>query len=292
MKEQRKNERELYEIYERNFSFNIREKETVKNILNKEDNVVIEKRNISNNLIGVSVLNKNTILMLCVDKEYRNQGIGTKLLKESEQLILEKGYKKVRIGEGFDYLMPGVPLVNNNENFFTKRGYIHSWGEDECFDMDMELYEINYKENVGDIINGIEYTFATISDLEEIKKCVNDAESKFTQYYLNEKLYMPKNNQRVLIAKKNLEVCGAIIISIETEAKNIGSVGCTATKTNFRHQKIATHLVKIGTKYLKDIGMKYGHLGYTYTGLDKLYGYAGYRITTKYMMAEKQLFIE
>ena len=95
-----------------------------------------------------------------------------------------------------------------------------------------------------------------------------------------------------MIAKKDLEVCGSIIISIETEEKNTGSVGCTATKTNFRHQKIATHLVKIGTKYLKDIGMKYGHLGYTYTGLDKLYGYAGYRITTKYMMAEKQLFIE
>ena len=29
-------------------------------------------------------------------------------------------------------------------------------------------------------------------------------------------------------------------------------------------------MVQIGTKYLKNLGYKYGHLGYIYTGLDKM----------------------
>ena len=50
-------------------------------------------------------------------------------------------------------------------------------------------------------------------------------------------------------------------------------------------------MVQIGTKYLRDLGYKYGHLGYTYTGLDKMYGKAGYKVTTKYFMAEKPLIL-
>ena len=43
----------------------------------------------------------------------------------------------------------------------------------------------------------------------------------------------------------------------------------------------------LGTKYLKDIGLKNASLSYTYTGLDKLYGYSGYRISCYYMMGKK-----
>lgn len=58
---------ELLEVYHRNFPNNIRNEETVKEILSNPDNHIIEKR-IDNKLIGVSIINKNTVLMLCVDK--------------------------------------------------------------------------------------------------------------------------------------------------------------------------------------------------------------------------------
>ena len=280
---------ELYNIYKENFKFNIRSKATEISILSNPDNKIIEERNEQGKLIGVAVINKSTILMLCVDKEYRNKGIGSKLLKKSEELVLENGYSKINLGEGFDYLMPGVPILDDNESFFKKRGYVHSWGEDECFDMDMNLDDIDYNEKVGDTIDGILYRFATINDLKEIEECVNDAEEKFTKYYMNPALYNDANNERVLIALKDKKVCGTLIVSIEVEAKSTGSVGCTTTMTAYRHRKIASNMVRIGTRYLKDIGMKYGHLGYTYTGLDKMYGYAGYKISNKYMMAEKTL---
>lgn len=47
-------------------------------------------------------------------------------------------------------------------------------------------------------------------------------------------------------------------------------------------------MVTIGTKYLKDSGMKEAYLGYTYSGLDHMYGYAGYKICIYYMMAKKK----
>lgn len=279
---------ELLEIYHRNFPNNIRNEETVKKILNNPNNHIIEKR-IEGNLIGVSIINKNTIIMLCVDKEYRKKGIGTKLLNQSEKFILDQDYDKVNVGAGFDYLMPGVPINKENISFFERRFYTHSWKDDECFDMDMKLKDTICDYNLGDTINGITYRLANINDLEEIKKCTDDAHDNFTKYYMDTNLYNIENNQIVLVAEDNGEICGTLIISKETEAPDTGSVGCTTTKHNHQGKGIATTMVQIGTKYLKDLGYKYGHLGYTYTGLDKMYGKAGYKVTTKYFMAEKPL---
>lgn len=279
---------ELLKIYHRNFPDNIRDEEIVEKILSNSNNYIIEKR-VDGNLIGISIINKNTILMLCVDKEYRKKGIGTKILNQSEKYILDQEYDKVNIGAGYDYLMPGVPVNKENISFFERRFYTHSWNDDECFDMDMELKNTICDYNLGDTVNDITYRLATIKDLEEIKKCTDDACEEFTEYYMNVNLYNKDNSQIVLVAEDNGEICGTLIISKETEAPNTGSVGCTTTKHNHRGKGIATTMVQIGTKYLKDLGYKYGHLGYTYTGLDKMYGKAGYKVTTKYFMAEKPL---
>ena len=278
----------LLEMYHKNFPNNIRNEEIVKDILSNSENHIIEKR-IDHTLVGVSIINKNTILMLCVNEEYRRRGIGTKLLNQSEKYILNQGYDKVKIGAGYDYLMPGIPINETNISFFERRFYIHSWGNMECFDMDMELKDTICDYNLCETVNGIKYRLATINDLEEIKKCTDDAHKNFTKYYMNTKLYDMNNDQIVLVAEDNGEICGTLIISKETEAPNMGSVGCTTTKHSHQGRKIATTMVQIGTKYLKDLGYKYGHLGYTYTGLDKLYGKAGYQISTKYFMAEKPL---
>ena len=282
--------RELLEIYHRNFPNNIRNEEIVKKILSNPDNHIIENR-IDDKLIGVSVINKNTVLMLCVDEEYRCKGIGTKLLNQSEKYILEQRYDKVNVGAGYDYLMPGVPINETNISFFERRFYKHSWGNDECFDMDMELKDTICDYNLNNIVNGIKYRLATIKDLDEIKKCTDDAYKNFTKYYMNTNLYNLDNDQIVLVAEDNGEICGTLIISKETEAPNMGSVGCTTTKHNHQGKGVATTMVQIGTKYLKDIGLKYGHLGYTYSGLDKMYGKAGYKVSTKYFMAEKSLVL-
>lgn len=294
-----------YDIFRRNFPYVSREDKTINEILENKNNIVIEKRNEQDELMGVSIINKNTILMLCVDEQYRNKGLGTILLNESEKIIKENGYDEIKVGVGFDYLAPGIPtskkyyaseneklysgLNTKSSDFFEKRGYIHSW-DCNCFDMFLplkEFYKTDY--SIGSVIDGILYRWATIEDLDNIVKCVDDAEENFTKYYKNEKLYDETNNQRVLVALRDNEVVGTLIVSIETEAKDLGCVGCTTVKHSCRGKHIGVNIVIVGTNYLKDIGLTNANLSYTYTGMDHMYGYSGYKISCYYMMARKKI---
>lgn len=296
---------ELYELYKRNFPFIVREKETVLRILQNEGNTFIEQRDEQNKLIGISVVNQNTVLLLCVDAEHRNKGIGTKLLAMSEDAVRAGGYDKIVIGNGFDYIMPGVPTskryvdAENEElypgldetasDFFAKRGYTHSW-QCNCFDMRFPLSRFERDTyHVGDTVEGITYRFAVIDDLEEICACTDDACPEFTQYYRSESLYTAGNDTRVLIAVSDGQVVGTLIVGVEDAGKHLGSVGCTTVKRAYQGRHIAVNLVAIGTKHLRDIGFEEAYLSYTYSGLDHMYGYAGYKICIYFMMAEKEL---
>ena len=106
---------------------------------------------------------------------------------------------------------------------------------------------------------------------------------------MDEALYDEANSQRVLIALDGSKVCGTLIVSAETEAPGLGSVGCTAVAHAWRGRHIAANMILLGSRYLRDLGLKNGFLGYTYSGLDKLYGLAGYRICAYYLMAAKKL---
>ena len=299
---------EIFDIYKRNFPYVRRKEETIREIINNKDNVFFERRDDKGNLIACAIVNKNTILLLVVDKNYRGKGIGSTLLKRCEKYIEKSGYREIILGVGFDYLMPGVPTskkyndsVNENldeviddyaSTFFENRGYSHSWGKYNCFDMKMKLADFNQNHySIGDTIDGIYYRWAKLSDLNDIIDCADDAcqfqDGKFSIYYKDEKIYGKDNNQKVLVAVKNGKIVGTLIISIETEGKDYGCVGCTCVSYRETHQKIGTNLVKLGTKYLKDLGLKDAGLSYTYSGLDKLYGASGYKINVYYFMGKK-----
>lgn len=294
-----------YELFKRNFPFIVRNYEEATKIINNKENKIIDVYE-DNKLIACSIIHKDTILMLCVDKEYRNKGIGSKLLQDSEQYIYTNGYDVVKVGVSDNYLMPGIPMKSKPYNeilkedkiyeevnddafkFFSKRGYIHSWNAN-CFDMRADLDDIEFlDESIGDTIDNVTYRFATLSDILSIIKCTDDANIEFSKYYRNEELYKDDSKQKVLIALSNNEVCGTLIISVETEGVGLGSVGCTTVKPNYRGNHIGVNMVILGTKYLKSLGLKKGFLGYTYSGLDKMYGYSGYKICVYYMMAQKK----
>ena len=109
----------------------------------------------------------------------------------------------------------------------------------------------------------------------------------FSKYYCNASLYHGDSHQRVLVAEKQGRIVGTLIVSIETEGKDTGNVGCTCVATAEAHQGIATRMVMLGTRYLRDIGLKHANLSYTYSNLNKMYGASGYEISTYYFMGEK-----
>jgi len=207
---------DLYNMFRQNFPFIIRENNTALSLLSDPTNQVFEKRNDQNELIGVSVVNKNTIYMLCVNKNYRHTGIGTELLRESENYILDCGYDEVQVGVGDSYLMPGIPMrskpldeeleegiiysdvTDEANDFFEKRGYYHSWSDCNCFDMRSDYSKVNFPDNsVGDTIDGILYRWVTVEDIPKIIECTDDAHQKFSNYYKDKSIYSSNGEKRV-----------------------------------------------------------------------------------------------
>ena len=303
---------EFYEMFRKNFPYTVREKRKVLDILGNPENRILENRDANGVRNGICILHKHTIYMLCVDKESRGQGIGSALLRQAEEIVREAGYADISVGAGESYLAPGVPtsrpfsaeedyagrgmerlypgLTDEAAEFFKKRGYTHSWNDCDCFDMRFPLAEFSADAaKAGDTVDGITYRFAALDDIPAIRQCTDDAHEKFTRYYMDESKYTGEFGERVLIALDGAEVCGTLIVNAETEGKGIGSVGCTTVRHSHRGRHIAVNMVKIGTGHLREIGLTDAYLGYTYTGLDRLYGYSGYKICTYYMMAKKTL---
>ena len=69
----------------------------------------------------------------------------------------------------------------------------------------------------------------------------------------------------------------------------VGLIGCVTVLDAFRGQGIASRLVRYATEYLALRGTKFAFVGYTYSGMERLYAKCGYRISSYYMMAKKKL---
>jgi len=276
---------ELYECFRRNFPDTVRAESTARRLLSAPENKIFTETR-DGRVVGAAVLHKSNLLMLAVDAAYRRQGIGARLLASAEDAARAAGYAVMTCGAGDDYLTPGVPTdapvldgkLSDAAAFFAKRGYRHSW-DCECFDMMMSLSDFAAEPEM----QGIRYRFAEAEDLAGIHACTNDAHESFTKYYTAEAL------PHTLIALDGDEVVGALLVNFGTEAPGVGSVGCTSVKHSHRGRHIGVNLTLLGTKALRDAGMTRAFLGYTYSGLDKMYGYAGYEISTWYFMAKKGL---
>lgn len=290
---------ELFGLYRRCFPCCVREEAAVREML--DGAAMIEERTEAGQLIGASAIEDNNILLLCVDRPFRNRGIGSRLLAESERIFRQNGFDLITIGAGAHYIMPGVPSVKpmpgdrlepdavdpnleDHVSFFVRRGYCHRW-DCSCFDMRMKLDDFSAEANS----DGIVYRFAEPEDIPAVLECVADAHDPFVKHYRKPELYESDNPTRVLIAECDGWIAGALLVSLESEGPGRGSVGCTAVRERHQGRGIASNLVILGTKRLKEAGMREAFLGYTYSGLDKLYGRAGYRICGYYFMAEKNL---
>jgi GNAT superfamily N-acetyltransferase len=280
---------EIFKLFKSVLPEIIRSEETVMKILRDEGNRFITHRE-DGRLAGAAVINDNTLCLLCVETAFQRKGIGTDLLKQAESYIAARGFDKVILGAGKDYIMPGVPMNNNAHEFFIKRGYTSYWGEHGSFDMAQDLKDFTHDGNsVGDTINDVTYRWANLGDLNGILISLADNEEDFSEFYKNEDFYREGTSKRVLLAESDGEVLGTLFVGAETEREGYGSIGLTATARKHRNKGIATNLVRMGTKYLKEIGMEKAHLGYTYMDLLNLYGRGGYEVCMEYFMGEKRL---
>jgi GNAT superfamily N-acetyltransferase len=284
------NDNEILKLFRENLPNIIRRDGDVINAINDKDTHIIDYRD-GSKIAGISVINKDTIYLLCVDKPSQNQGIGTRLLLKSEECIKSKGFKKTTLGAGKDFIMPGVPMNDNAHGFFKKFGYAHSWGDSGCIDMHQALDGFTWNDYaIGDTINGIKYRWADVNDLKSTVKCVLGAEESFACLYKEEDMYKHDSTTPILIAENSIEVVGAVMVNFEEGLRdNAATLDCLATAQKHRGKGIATALTTLGTKHLKDIGMQNAYLCYTYTDIANMYRRIGYEVCMEYFMGEKTL---
>lgn len=312
-------EDELYSLFRETLPFAIRSEKTARRIIGSSDNTILYRRDSQGGLVAALILESDTVLFLGVRENYRRRGIGSELLSEAEKLVKTAGYSHIKVGAGKDYLIPGVPMTapasdesfflppdivrgidESAAGFFNRRGYYHSWGNCSCFDMHMSLSETGLSfPAAGEIIDGIADRIANCVDIEEVCRCTDDAHPDFTKYYRDKTLYngeygtgdcsADEKRSLVLVAEDCDRIAGTLIVSLGEEGVGVGSVGCTAVAHEYRGRQIGVNLVRVGTGMLSCAGMSLGFLGYTYSGLDRMYGYSGYRIRVFWFMAKKAL---
>jgi GNAT superfamily N-acetyltransferase len=280
---------EIYDLYRASLPDIVKNEGQVKQLIADGGNHIISHYE-DGGLAGVSVINENTIYLLCVDKPFRGRGIGADLLRRSEERIKLNGFDEVRLGVGKDYIMPGSPMNEGAHAFFEKNGYSHAFDGNAVFDMSMMLSDFTYDEySVGCEIDGIEYRWAVSDDHDKIIECVADAEKGFVVLYQNMEQYEKGTRIPVLIAVENEEVLGAIVVTIETDGPGLGCIGATATAHKHRGRGVATNLVRLSTRHIKDIGLKKGFLSFTNTSVAGIYYRSGYEICMEYFMGRKNI---
>ena len=92
----------------------------------------------------------------------------------------------------------------------------------------------------------------------------------------------------VLVAEDCDRIAGTLIVSLGEEGVGVGSVGCTAVAHEYRGRQIG--LTLCGGYRDAFLRRDESRISRIYlSGLDRMYGYSGYRIRVFWFMAKKAL---
>jgi GNAT superfamily N-acetyltransferase len=144
-------------------------------------------------IIGYSIIIKNSLFLLIVDEAYRNKGIGSKLLEISEQEIKKEGYNEIKLISP-NYIFCGVPMdiKSNYYKWFEQRGFLYDW---TSFDMIIDLENLSYTANEEKCsLDDVILKKLSTCEIESCSKGSDIVQKGWGQYFLDK-------NINALIAK-------------------------------------------------------------------------------------------
>jgi GNAT superfamily N-acetyltransferase len=225
-------------------------------------------------LIGFALLRQSSLTLLCVDEAYRRRGIGSDLLKQAEDWAGSHGKKRLILGHGSDYVIPGVPTEEGAHRFFEKRGYACTG---YTYDMTLTLPP----EITVPIPDGVTFDVQPVND--EILAAVEAVEKSWLGVYKS-------TPEDVLLAKLNGIIAGFCIPAGWTRFdpdRDAGSVSCVGVLPEYRNRGIGLAMVSEALRYLTDNGCTRAEL--LYTSIPHWYGKLGFVPFHRLWMGEKRL---
>ena len=183
---------DIYELFCQCFPDVSKSKEIFDELTSNNEDVILYRSTQDDSLIAFSIVSGNVLEALCVREEFRNRGIGSKLLKESESKVVANGFSSVCLGfKGKNSLLPGVPydrfgVNDSNVAFFKKRGY---YTDEIFFDVVVEPGSLRY--HVDDFITTdfAHQEYKTFFDMYS-----NDIFTSYLEEYPNDNYLVCRSN--------------------------------------------------------------------------------------------------
>lgn len=246
------------------------------------ENAVIISTQDGDRLIGYALLHESSIALLCVDPDYRNQGIGSKLLALSEEDFLRRGKDRILLGRGKHYLLQGVPINDcNAHEFFQRRGYSADW-----VSVNMELRTEGFDLSSLDLPplpSDVSFRLADDADHDALIHDVKDANPNWVRIF-------ETCDDPIILATQNGEIVGFEIVGptagrFGSPDETVGSLGCVGVVHSARNRGIGRQMVANGVDWLKSQGCDAIEL--RYVALVDWYERVGFRVHRRQWMGEK-----
>jgi len=238
-------------------------------------------------LAGFSMLHGNSIVLLCVDEKERGKGLGSKLLKESEEHIKSTGAEKIILGHGAYYVFQGVPAENPaSVSFFEKRGYSAEW---TSVNMGIRLADFDASVlNIPPKPDSVTFRFAEDADKPELLKAVEDADSDYSGS--NWVRIFKDCEAPVMLAVQNNEIMGFQILDTDgtrfsMAGEKVAAIGCVGVIHKARELGIGRRMVVEGMEWLREQGSTFVEL--LYVEIVDWYKKLGFYVTGEQWMGEK-----
>lgn len=274
---------DLYEIYCEAMPQYPLTYERFKGFLHSDNPQIFTAEN-SKTIIGFCVVSGNSVVILCVKKEYRHCGYGKHLLIMAEGFISASYDEIVLGGNG---LFQGVPCDNDEESsvpFFEKRGYSAEW---TSVNMGLELDEKSaaiLKETPRP--DGITYRFATANDREKLLAAVKDAQADWLPIFEENK------DAPVLLAVCGDEIAGFEMVEEDggmffSDTAKHGMIGCVGVTHKYRRRGIGLAMTAEGSLSLYEGNCK--DIQLLYVERVAWYNKLGYEVTSRQWMGRKKI---
>ena len=195
------------------------------------------------------------ISFIHVSKEYRHQGIGTKMVEEALDLLKKRGLPKVWLGCDYACLYSGLFIDNNEEyhKFFLNRGFV--------FDHNTHNLLLNKKiDTPKSLENDFKYQLLTEDLREEFSEFVKPFSRRWC--FENDKaeckdiVVMLKDNEIVAFARICMKDSTYPTNGInnfkkyENEGETLGALGPLGVKRELRKNGLGREIVLYGIEEL------------------------------------------
>ncbi len=236
------------------------------------------------------------IQVLLVDHKYRNQGVGERLLTQTEASLKSSGVNQILLGKDPWHYFPGIPEQKTNVmKWFEKRGY-EACGNEH----DLICNYDNTDETVLPSFEGVKFSLLDEKDKSDFLSFLHRCFPGRWEYEAIQYFEKGGTGREFVILKRNNEILGfsrindahSILIAQNTYwaplfHEQLGGIGPLGIDPNERGKGYGIAIVEAAITYLRKRAIK--RIVIDWTGLVAFYEKIGYEVWKSYRSFKKDL---